>query len=144
MKNHYKFWIVLSLILVFLAGLGGGILIKKHAFPDVPREKPKRRSTVHFPSMDMMARELDLSNGQQEKIKNIFKQNEEKFKALRTEMHDQLTSIRSQLKKDILDVLSPGQRQKFEALIEKYVSQRRKEYGERGEKSENYEEKKGK
>lgn len=138
MKNHNKFWIVFSLIVVFAAGFTGGILFEKHIIDKKVEKRVKRRSSVRFPSLEMMAKELSLTPEQEEKIREIFKNNEERFKNLRKNIHERLSSIRKQLKNEIKDVLTDEQVLKFEAMIEKYVSQRKKEMDKRKKHSRNH------
>jgi len=131
MKNHNKFWIVFSLIVVFAAGFMGGILFEKNLIDKKAEKRVKKRSSVRFPSLEMMAQELSLTAEQQEQIREIFKNNEERFKNLRSSINERLSSIRAQLKKEIKDVLSDEQKLRFEAMIEKYISQRKKELQKR-------------
>jgi len=131
MKNHYKFWIILSLIIVFAAGVLGGILLEQQIARSKIRKKMERRSSVRFPTLEMMAEELSLSSGQQEKIREIFRNTEERMKELNSAFRKQFSNLRSQLKDDIKSVLSEEQAQKFEAMIERYLAQRKKEMEER-------------
>jgi hypothetical protein len=131
MKNHYKFWIAFSLIIVFAAGIAGGILLDEYVISKKPERSKKKRSSVHFPTLDMMAQELSLTSEQQEQIREIFKNNEERFKILRKQIDERFKTIRTQLKDEIKSVLNDEQKIKFEAMIEKYVSQRKKEMEER-------------
>jgi len=128
MKNKPKFWIVISFLIVFAAGLAAGIFCEKYLISKkIGRE---RRTSSHFPSLERMAQELGLSQEQKGQIREIFKNNEEKLKSLRSRMHEDLSAIRAQLKTEIEGVLSPEQKQKFEEMIEKYIG-RRREFGER-------------
>lgn len=131
MKNHYKFWIAFSLIIVFVAGVAGGILLDKYVITKKPERERKKRSSAHFPTLDMMAQELNLTPEQQEKIREIFRNNEERFKILRKQIDEHFKTIRAQLKEEIKSVLNDEQKLKFEAMIEKFVSQRKKEMEER-------------
>ncbi len=138
MKNYNKFWIVFSLIVVFAAGFIGGILFEKHLIDKKVEKRVKRRSSVRFPSLEMMAKELSLTPEQEEQIREIFKNNEERFKNLRKNIDDRLSSIRSQLKNEIKNVLTDEQVVEFEAMIEKYISQRKKEVGKRKKHPKNH------
>ena len=131
MKTGNKFWIVLSLLIVFAAGFAGGLLFDNNILDKKPRRSDRQRSTVHFPSLELLAKELSLSAEQQEKLKEIFKKNEETLKATRNQVHEQYASIRAQLKKEMLEVLTEEQRAKFDAMIEKYRSERKREMEER-------------
>lgn len=126
MKNHYKFWIVFSLIIVFAAGVIGGILFEQNILDKKTKKITRKRAPVRFPSLEMMAEELNLTEDQQEQIREIFNNNEERFKIMRSQIHERFSSIRSQLKSEIKNVLTEEQNIKFEAMIEKYLSQRKK------------------
>jgi hypothetical protein len=137
MKNYNKLWIVLSLIAVFAAGFTGGVLFEKHLINKKVEKREKRRSPVRFPSLEMMAEELSLTPEQKEQIREIFKNNEERFKSLRKNIDERLSSIRAQLKTEIKNVLTDEQNLKFEAMIKKYISQRKKEMDKRKRHPEN-------
>ena len=131
MKNGNKFWIVLSFFVVFAAGIAAGILFENNFLDKKPRRSEERRSSVRFPTLDMMAEELGLSAEQQEKLREIFKNNEERLKTYRGQIHDHYKALRTQLKQEMDNVFSAEQKVKFEAMIEKYLSERKKEMEER-------------
>jgi hypothetical protein len=126
MKNNYKFWIILSLVIVFFAGVMGGILVERYIIDKKPIRRSRRASPVRFPTLEMMAQELNLSSEQQEQIREIFKNNEERIKTVRKDVNKRFSSMRAQLKTEIYDVLSEEQKLKFEDMINKYISQRKK------------------
>ncbi len=127
MKNHSKFWIILSLVVVFVAGLLSGIFLEQHLIQKRTKKKTERRSSVRFPSLKIMAEELGLTSEQQEQIREIFRNSEERMKELSSSYREQYSQMRAQLKDEIKSVLSEEQDQKFEAMIQKYISQRKKE-----------------
>lgn len=127
MKNNYKFWIILSLVIVFLAGVMGGILFDRYVIDKKPDKRTRRKSPVRFPTLEMMAQELNLTSEQQEQIREIFKNNEEKIKKMRKDVNKRFSSMRAQLKSDIFEVLSEEQKIKFEAMVKKYISKRKEE-----------------
>lgn len=143
MKNHYKFWIVFSFIIVFAAGVIGGILFEQNILDKKTKKITRKRSPVRFPSLEMMAEELNLTEDQQEQIREIFNNNEERFKIMRSQIHERFSSIRSQLKSEIKNVLTEEQNIKFEAMIEKYLSQRKKGQEERKKHSKKIKKNKG-
>jgi Spy/CpxP family protein refolding chaperone len=136
MKNNYKFWIILSLIVVFSAGVAGGILFENYFLDKRPKKREERRSPVRFPTMEMMADELGLTTDQQEKIRDVFRNNEERLKQYRSQIHQQYSSLRTQLKKEIEDILTEEQKTKFQAMIDKYLSERKRQMEERNKRSE--------
>ncbi len=145
MKNHYKFWIIFSFVIVFSAGIFGGILLEKHIIDKRPRKisTSKKRSSVHFPTLDIMVRELNLNPEQQEQIRNTFNNNEERLKELRSQINKRFSSMRFQLLSEIKNVLNEEQGIKFEAMIEKYMSQRKKEMENRKNRLKKHKSEKG-
>jgi Skp family chaperone for outer membrane proteins len=131
MKNGNKFWIVLSFLVVFAAGVTAGILFENNYLDKKPWRNEERRKPVRFPTLDMMAEELGLTQEQQEQLREIFKNNEERLKAYRSEIHDHYRTLRAQLKEEMDSVFTDEQQAKFEAMIEKYLSERKKEMEER-------------
>jgi Spy/CpxP family protein refolding chaperone len=134
MKNKLKFWIVFAAILVFGAGLVAGIFIDKCILPRRPGREGRRVSDLT--SMDYMTRELGLTAQQQEQMKEIFKGNDERLKELKTQIHGQLSEVRTQLKDEIEKILTPEQKQKLEAMIQKHIAEQKRDSEERskGEK----------
>lgn len=130
MADKYKFWTVLSLLVAFAAGLLGGIFSERYYFHK-RRHIRLQKTEAHFPSLDEMANELGLSAEQQEQIKKIFEGNEAKLKELRSDMHNRLSGVRSEVKSRIDAILTPEQKQKMESIIGKYLQQRKKELEEK-------------
>lgn len=137
MMGKYKFWIVLSVLVAFAAGLLGGIWSERYFFHRKRHDRIARaqRDSVHFPSLEQISQELELSAEQQEQIKKIFERNDVKLKELRSDMHGQLRKIRAELKSELDGVLTAEQRKKFEEMIQNYILQRKKEYEKRRENS---------
>ena len=129
MKNKLKFWIALSLVLAFAAGVLGGIYGDKFLMQRRMASRVSRPG--HFPSLENMAKDLGLSAEQQEQIKNIFQKNEERFKELNGDLRQKLQAIREQLRTEIDSVLTPEQKKKMEEMIERYQARRRRDSGER-------------
>jgi hypothetical protein len=133
MKNHSKLWIAFSLVVVFAAGLVSGIFLEKHLNRKRIEKRMERRSSIRFPSLKIMAEELGLTSEQQEQIRDIFKKSEERMKELSSSQRKQYSQMRDQLKDEIKSVLSEEQNQKFEAMIQKYISERKKEMERRSQ-----------
>jgi hypothetical protein len=131
MIGKYRVFIVITLIGVFALGVAGGYFGERYL--KHVRFERMRQSRPHFPSLETMAQELGLSAEQRDRIGEVFRQNEERFKGLRGLMHDKLEEIRTQLKSEIDAVLTAEQRQKFEAMIDKYLRPRGGEMDRRPE-----------
>ena len=130
-----KLWIILSLILIFAAGVGGGIFAERWWLA----KKPEARRSImaaRYPSHDRWAKELGLTAEQQEKIREIFKKNDERIKGLRTDYFKHVGEMRDELKKEIDAVLTPAQKQKMEAMIQKFSEEHRRENEKREKQNE--------
>jgi Spy/CpxP family protein refolding chaperone len=129
MQNKYKFWLVLSLVVAFGAGLLGGICSERYYFHSRRHAQLARapRGGAHFPSLEQLARELGLSAGQQDQIRKVFEDHDAQLKELRAEMNTRLGTIRSGLKDKMDAVLTPEQKVKLEASIREHMEQRKRE-----------------
>jgi Spy/CpxP family protein refolding chaperone len=130
-----KLWIILSLILIFAAGVGGGIFAEHWWLA----KKPEARRSImaaRYPSHDRWAKELGLTAEQQEKIREIFKKNDERIKGLRTDYFKHVGEMRDELKKEIDAVLTPAQKQKMEAMIQKFSEEHRRDNEKREKQNE--------
>jgi Spy/CpxP family protein refolding chaperone len=130
-----KLWIILSLILIFAAGVGGGIFAERGWLA----KKPEARRSINaarYPSHDRWAKELGLTAEQQEKIREIFKKNDVRIKGLRTDYFKRVGEMRDELKKEIDAVLTPAQKQKMEAMIQKFSEEHRRENEKREKQNE--------
>ena len=118
-----KFWIVLSLILLFASGVVAGIFADKWF---LGKDAGARHGqSGHPPSRDRWMKDLGLSAEQQAKIREIFQRNEERMKSLRTDFYQHLDEIRGRLKTEIDAVLTVEQKHKLEAMIQKQEQERR-------------------
>lgn len=123
MNKRYKVWLILSFLLVFIAGGLVGFLSERlfmHRGFQPRREGPP-------PSFEKWAQDLNLSEEQQKAIKEIFRRSDEKMRELRIRYHNDLGSIREEIKKEIDAVLTAAQRDKLQAMIQEHRKKREKE-----------------
>ena len=128
-------WIILTLVLVFAAGVVGGVMGERWWFA----KRPQMRRPVNaerYPSHDRWAKDLGLTAEQQEKIREIFKKNDGRIKELRSDFYKHIGVMRDEMKKEIDAVLTPEQRVKNEAMIQKSMEERRKENEKRDKQNE--------
>jgi len=78
-----------------------------------------------FPTLEMLAKELSLSQAQQYEIREIFKRNEARLKAFGEEFHKRVNEMRTLLRNEIDAVLTPEQKQKLEAMIKEHIGRRK-------------------
>ncbi|MGQ9800270.1 MAG: hypothetical protein ACUVRL_01175 [Candidatus Saccharicenans sp.] len=125
MNNKYKLWVTLSLIAVFILGVAVGVIGDKWL---LEKKKPASRQRQEpFPTLEVIAKELQLTPEQEEKIREVFKRSEERFQAFREEIHTRLTELRDQLKTEMDEVFTPEQEKKMQELMDRYMRQRRRE-----------------
>jgi Spy/CpxP family protein refolding chaperone len=125
MKGRPTLWLVAAVVLVFLAGAVIGVFLDRSVLSH--RGGEARRPPSHFPSLEIMARELNLSADQQARIKEIFERNEERFRELRGDIRKHLDDIRNQLKDEIDKVLTPEQVKKLQKMIERHMDSARQD-----------------
>ena len=125
MKTKYKILVALTLLVVFGLGVAAGVLGERY----VVHKKDRRASLArpHPPSPESWAKELGLTQEQQDRIREIFKKNEERMKAYRTESHARLGEIRKMLRGEIDAVLTPDQKKKNDEMIRRFEERRKKE-----------------
>lgn len=134
MIKKYKIWVVLTLLVVFALGGAAGIFCERYYMHRRPERSGQART--HPPSMEAWAKELGLSAEQQAQIRDLFKKNEQRMEELRTQFHNRLTEIRGLLKNEIDGVLSPEQKQKLEAMIQKHLEESRRQSDRGGRTSD--------
>ena len=137
MKNNPKLWIALSFLVVFIAGIVGGVVLEKNILNPKPRraDRSSRRSGLHFPTITEMAEALNLSAEQQEQVRLVFQQNEERIKSMREEGNKLYRTLREQFLTEIKTVLNENQAQQFDAMIEEFHAQVRAEAEKRRQRS---------
>jgi Spy/CpxP family protein refolding chaperone len=117
MIKKYKLWVVLTLVLVFGLGAAAGIFGERYLMHR--REHRPSQPRTPYVLLDRVAKALSLTADQQDKLREIFKRNDERLKLLDTEIHGRLREIWTQLKSEVDAILTPEQRTKLEDMIQK-------------------------
>jgi len=148
MKNHYKFWIVLSFLVVFAAGLFSGLMLDRYVMDGNRDLSPKkqsrdRRSRPRFPTADDLAEDLSLTKEQREDLRNIFDASEQRIQELHSEVRDMYRSLRTRFLDEIKSILSPEQVEAFDAMLERFAARHRADMEERKQKNRDRDQKKG-
>lgn len=136
MNAKVKFWIIFSLVAVFIIGGAAGYFGERYIVHKRHEMRPGKRDRrgPHFPTVEILAKELSLSQIQQDQIREIFKRNEDRLKAFGEEFHKRLGEMRSQLKNEIDAVLTPEQIQKLEAMINEFMKGDPSRHVDKGDK----------
>lgn len=114
--------VVLSLLLAFAAGAAAGIFTDRFLLSPRGHHRPG-------PSPDQWEKDLGLSEGQKARIHEIFKNNDGRVNELRSDFFKHVGEIRSEIRKEIDAVLTPEQKVKQDALMEKFHKTRSKDAG---------------
>ena len=124
-----RLWIVVSLVLVFAAGAAAGIFAERSWFSHRPSMRPSGRgpSPSPAPTHDWWSKELGLTESQKTQMQEIFKKNDIRMNELRTDFYKHLGEIRSEMRKEMDAVLTPEQKAKQDAMIQKYREARKKD-----------------
>jgi Spy/CpxP family protein refolding chaperone len=125
MKTKYKILVALTLLVVFGLGVAAGVLGERYIVRKKDRQAAAGRP--HPPSPEAWAEELGLTQEQQDRIRDIFKQSEERMKAYRTESRARLVELRKMLWDETNAVLTPEQKKKNDEMIRRYEERRKKE-----------------
>lgn len=120
MNAKYKIIIVVSLAAVFAIGAGAGFFAGKTYYGS-EKCAAKARRKHRPPTVETMARDLSLTQAQQDAIRGYLKESEEKFKILDSEFHKRIKEIRLLLKNDIDAVLTPEQKSRLEAVLREHI-----------------------
>ncbi len=130
MNARLKFWIVISLIAVFAIGVAVGyfgeryIVHKRH---ELRSDKRGDGRPPHFPTVETLAKDLGLTPEQQDRIREIFRNNEARLEAFGGEFHKRLGELRERLMTEVKAVLTPEQRVKMEIRIREFNEKRKKD-----------------
>jgi Spy/CpxP family protein refolding chaperone len=125
MKTKYKILVALTLLVVFGLGVAAGVLGQRYAVHKKEQRAAARRP--HPPTPEDWAKELGLTQDQKDRLDVIFKGNEERMKAYRTENRARLSELRKQLWDETNTVLTPEQRKKNDEMIRRFEEWRKKE-----------------
>lgn len=114
-----RLWLGLFVLVVFLAGLGAGIV----AAPWLDRGgRPERgfgRDGLRPPGgsarlVERMSSRLDLDDEQAARLRTLFDARRDRFRTLRREMRERLRDEQGSFRTAIADVLTPEQMATFE------------------------------
>lgn len=126
MKTKHKILIALCILVVFGLGVAAGVLGERY-FVHKTYRRPATEQRAHVPSLDAWAKELGLTPDQQERIREVFKKNEERMKTYWSEGTAKLREIRKTLKAEIDAVLTPEQKKRMEDMIRRHEERRKSE-----------------
>ena len=122
--NPWK--VILATLVIFAAGMVTGGLAMKRLQP-LPTTTKVPPSLQRVELLRRMAKRLDLTPSQQERIEQIVRESQERTKKaweqIRPMIHDEFQRVQDRIR----DELSPEQEKKFEKLLTESRDRRRKD-----------------
>ncbi len=120
----------LLLIVAFLLGAAAGALGFGIYQVREGRWGPHRGARFQQVVLGRLTSELDLKPDQRQQVEAVLRETGEEFARLRLEMAPRFREIRERARGRIQAVLDPGQRPKFDALVERWERQAERRRGE--------------
>ena len=117
--TRMRLWIGLFVLVVFLAGLGAGIVAAPWLDRDRPPERGFGRDGLRPPGgserlVERMSNRLDLREEQTARLRALFDARRDRVRTLRREMRERLAAEQESFRTAIADVLTPEQMATFE------------------------------
>jgi uncharacterized membrane protein len=120
--------IVVTFLMGAIAGAAGFYIYDTKVA--AAKAKPAARSTPHD-IVGEMSRALELDADQKGKLKVIFDQGRERFRALSKQYAPQSDAIRNETRQAIRQILTEEQKAKFEKIVQD-VDKRHREHNHKG------------
>ena len=109
-----KAWVLL--LLVFMAGFGGGIVTTRVVIRHFVQHAIKDPDFMRHVVEKRMAARLLLDSTQREKLAGILLRTQSELKDLRGEFQPRFLAIMTDTQSQVADILSPAQRERLEKL----------------------------
>lgn len=85
-----------------------------------------------YDKLEYFSRKMDLTDGQQNRVKEIFNSYKPQLQQLHSEVRPKFESIREEINREIRKELTPEQTVKFEELQKEMEDKRKERYKRRG------------
>lgn len=108
--------LILSMIVGFIVGAGGGILAAK--IGNYGGEGNSRQRLTKEAACDKLTQQLQLTPSQRESLNVILDEGGKRMKALSQTVRPQFREIKKQTRDRIRGILDPSQRETFEKIVE--------------------------
>ena len=131
-----RMWVSLFVLVVFLAGLGAGIVAAPWlALGPRPGFGPGRGDPPVPPMsgrvLERMASRLDMSDEQSERLAALFDTRRERFRSIGRDMRARFAAEQETFRAAIAEILTPAQMALFDAEIARMGEERRRRPGSR-------------
>jgi len=122
-----KWKALVVLLVVFLLGIGGGIVIDRVLLSPFGPVAHARRSPERL--LHRLTRTLELSAAQQADVHRILKTTRAELGTLRRNMRQEVHVVLASSERQIMEVLKPDQRDAFRTLMAEHRARRHRWFG---------------
>jgi hypothetical protein len=117
-----KWKALVVLLVVFLLGIGGGIVVDRVVLSPFGPIAHTRRSPERL--LHRLTRSLELSADQQVVVRRILKATRAELGTLRRNMRQEVHAVLTSSERQIIEVLKPDQRDAFRTLMAEHRARR--------------------
>jgi len=117
-----KWKALMVLLVVFLLGIGGGIVVDRVVLSPFGPVAHTRRSPERL--LHRLTRSLELSADQQVDVRRILKATRAELGTLRRNMRQEVHAVLTSSERQIIEVLKPDQRDAFRTLMAEHRARR--------------------
>ncbi|MFN8059491.1 MAG: hypothetical protein U0Q12_10015 [Vicinamibacterales bacterium] len=122
--NAKRGWFVLFLTIVFLSGLGVGVLLSRQlespaAASSVARQRGRRPVPPPAELAHRLKKDLELNDDQERDLERIFTAGRERLQGLRREVRARFDAEHRDVRAEVDKVLTPEQQSRFDAIVKR-------------------------
>lgn len=128
--------VILATLVIFIAGLGTGVLLEKHRGTSSLPETPPGLPTQRLDLIGRMNQQLDLTPAQRESIEQILRESRDRIRKLREIVEPKVKEETRLVRERIRQVLTPMQIRKFDKLMEQRPRSRSPELNPKGSRTQ--------
>ncbi len=123
--KHLHAWFVVFVIAVFLAGMGGGVILDRYVGRRLPAGRLRPPGVAVFgpgvaaPAMVRhdLVNDLQLSADQQAKLDQVFANRHKRIQEIQNQNRARFEAEQQELRSEIAKILTPEQQKKFEQWL---------------------------
>ena len=125
--KNLRAWFVVFVVAVFMAGVGGGLLLDRFVRPPGPRGMPRGRADMPMAGLrgpgrgpglaNALANDLRLTPDQKTKLDAILAERQKRIQQVQDDVRNKFQSEQRDLRAEIEKILTPEQRKRFDEWV---------------------------
>ena len=124
-----QLWVSLFVLVVFLAGLGAGVVVSPWLGfgprPGLGRRPSAGPSPITDRLLDRLSIATDLTDAQKQRLEAVFEARRSRFRDVSRDMRERVDAEQGTFRRAIADILTPNQMEIFETEIVRLGDERR-------------------